>query len=109
MSSNKSQTRAFICPHCGRPATGEIVGEAVWDGFEGEETVNPPVEWAMLQCKRCDQPTVQIREDYGYGFDEDEPGVVYPAPRSISRSIPAPLRREWDEARICLEAKANAA
>lgn len=62
-----------------------------------------------MQCEHCWHPIVQIREDYGQGFDQDDPGVVYPEPHRISPSIPWPLRREWEEARACLDAKAYTA
>jgi hypothetical protein len=55
-------------------------------------------------------PTLQVREDYGRGFsDDDHPATVYPASPQISPSVPAPLRREWDEAQICFRAKAYSA
>jgi hypothetical protein len=50
---------------------------------------------------------VQAREDYGIGgFEFDEPAIVYPAPRRLSYIVPEPLRREWEEARTCFDAKA---
>lgn len=102
--------RAMLCPHCSHPTTAEVRGRAVWDGF-GEEGVpeGPPVEWVFLQCERCRHPSLQIREDFGRGFGEDDPGFVYPAPHRLSPRVPAPLRREWNEAKTCLESKAYAA
>jgi hypothetical protein len=52
---------------------------------------------------------VQVREDYGEGFEYDEPVVVYPAPHGISPNVPQPLRREWSEARKCFDSKAYTA
>jgi hypothetical protein len=101
--------RAFLCPHCERPASAVTKGVALWDGWEGEDPVNPPVQWRLVQCDRCDQPTLEIREDYGEGFDVDEPGIIYPAPRRLSNNVPSGLRREYAEAQICLGAKAYAA
>lgn len=103
------EPRTLICPHCGKPVSASVVGEAIWDGYDGDQPVNPPVEWTMVQCPRCRQPTVQIREDYGGGFDDDEPAVAYPAPQRLSWSVPEPLRREWTEARSCFDAKAYTA
>ena len=101
---------AMICPHCGKPANAEVRGKAVWNGIDLDgEHVNPATEWALVQCSECRLPSVQLREDYGRGFGDDEPMIVYPAPHRISPSIPAPLRREWEEARTCMDAKAYAA
>ncbi|MEX5634131.1 DUF4145 domain-containing protein [Parafrankia sp. FMc2] len=49
---------------------------------------------------------MQIREDYGGGFDEDDrPLTVYPAARQLSTLVPHTLWREWDEARTCFRNK----
>jgi hypothetical protein len=100
---------SFICPHCHEPTTASVRGEAVWDGFAGEEAVNPPTEWRLLQCTHCWHPCLQAREDYGGGFGDDDPIVMYPAPQRISPAVPQPLRNEWEEARTCLDAKAYTA
>jgi hypothetical protein len=103
-------TRAIACPHWERPSTAEIRGIAVWHGRDVHgDPVNPPVEYALIQCARCDDAALQIREDYGGGFDEDNPIIVYPRRRQLSWSVPEPLRREWQEAVTCFEAKAYAA
>ena len=81
----------------------------MWDGYEGEIIVNPPVEWRLVQCTACWHPSLIAREDYGGGFQGDEPMVVYPASQRISPSVPQSLRREWEEARVCLDAKAYTA
>lgn len=96
---------SLLCPHCQKPATASVRGSAVWDGYEGDKSVNPPVEWRLVQCTSCWQPSLQAREDYGRGFDDDDPVAIYPAPQRISPSIPQPLRREWEEARACFDAK----
>jgi hypothetical protein len=105
-----SKPLAMICPECGKPATANVKGKAVWSGrnLDGEP-VNSPCEWALVQCSNCALPSVQLREDYGRGFGDDDPVVVYPAPPRLYRSVPVELRREWEEARICFEAKAYAA
>jgi hypothetical protein len=54
-------------------------------------------------------PSVEIREDYGGGFEVDEPVIVYPAPHRISPDVPSELRREWEEARACFSSKAYTA
>lgn len=100
---------SFICPHCHEPASASVRGEAVWDGYENDQPVNPPVEWRLVQCTNCWRPTVQLRENYGQGFEEDHPTVVYSAPPKISSRVPLSLRREWEEARTCFDAKAYTA
>lgn len=73
------------------------------------EPENPPVQYDLVQCGRCNQISLEIREDYGNGFSDDEPVTVYPAPQRLSWTIPDPLRSEWEEARRCFKAKAYAA
>lgn len=85
-------------------------GIAVWDGRDPNgEPMNPPVEYALIQCGKCGEVAVQIREDYGRGFDEDDAVFVYPRQRQLNWAVPEPLRREWDEALACFAAKAYAA
>ena len=83
----------------------------MWDGFDPDtgQVVAPAAEYVLIQCDRCGVPSVQVREDYGRGFEDDEPEIVFPAPRRLSRNIPRPLRRDWEEARTCFDAKAYTA
>jgi hypothetical protein len=105
-SREPKKTWPFICPHCEQASTAVVCGKAYWSGGDH----GPPVEWTMVQCERCSQPAVQLREDYGGGFAEDgHPMTIYPAPIRLSTSIPADLRREWEEAQTCFQAKAYAA
>lgn len=102
--------RALICPHCGRPSAAAVRGTAIWHGYGADgQPQNPPVEYALVQCDQCGDVSLQAREDYGRGFDEDDPAFLYPAPRRLNWIIPDELRREWEEARTCLDAKAYAA
>jgi hypothetical protein len=106
----KEVRRTLICPHCGKPVSAGVKGVAVWSGMgTNGEGLGPPAEWALVQCSKCRLPSLQVREDYGRGFEDNEPVFVYPAPQRISSSVPASLRREWEEARACLDAKAYAA
>lgn len=103
------ETRAFICPHCERPATANVQGKAVWSGHNPHtgDQENPPTEYALIKCQRCGSVSVQAREDYAIGgFEIDEPVIVYPTPRQLSYIVPQPLRREWEEARTCFDTKA---
>ena len=98
------EIRAFICPKCSEPSKSPIYGRCV--AFNPEECL--PYEFSLLQCTHheCQQPIVQIREDFGQGSDADTPAIYYPAPRRLSAAVPAPLRKAFDEARTCFEAKA---
>lgn len=112
-SDDTQKSWPFICPHCEQPSSALVCGKAVWDGYGADNhSTNPPVEWTLVQCHRCFQPTLQAREDFGMGggFGDDEhPATVYPAPHYLGGDVPAGLRREWEEARTCFEAKAYAA
>jgi hypothetical protein len=102
----------FICPNCETASNGLLVkGVAVWGGYDArDEMENPPIEWTLVQCRRCLQPTLQVREDFGDGFSGDEhPATIYPAPRRLPADVPPGLRREWEEARACFDAKAYSA
>lgn len=81
---------------------------AVWDGWNKEHSkpINPAVEYALVQCSECAEVSLQVREDFGMGFDGDSPGVVYPAKRRLSMDVPEPLRREFEEAQDCFSVKA---
>jgi Domain of unknown function (DUF4145) len=102
--------RVIVCPHCERATAAKVKGEAVWSGINREgEHIDPPTEWTLVQCGSCLLPSLQLREDYGGGFEDDEPIFVYPEPRRLNPDIPIALRREWEEAKTCLDAKAYAA
>ncbi|HTC71559.1 MAG TPA: DUF4145 domain-containing protein [Solirubrobacteraceae bacterium] len=105
-SPESQRTWPFICPHCEQASTALVCGKAFWPGSDD----SPPVEWTMVQCDRCSEPTIQLREDYGGGFaDDDHPATIYPAPTRLSTNIPSGLRRDWEEAQTCFRAKAHAA
>ena len=114
MSSGREQPgqpespRAFVCPQCELPALAIVRGMAFWDGWNKGQTYpeSLPTEYALVQCSECHKVSVQIREDFGQGFQDDKPGIVYPAKRSLSRDVPEPLRREFKEAQACFSAKA---
>src|SRR5437016_4409507 len=104
-SQSQAEHRAFLCPHCSRPAGAVVRGRAEY--YDPEK--GPPVEWRLVQCDTCHQPTLEVRENFGRGFDDDTPGTVYPVPHRLSPAIPTGLRREWEEAQTCFDAKAYAA
>lgn len=80
----------------------------MWDGWDKEHNkpVSPPAEYALVQCSECTEVSLQVREDFGMGFEGDRPGIVYPAKRRLSLDVPEPLRREFEEAQTCFSAKA---
>ena len=96
--------RVFICPNCGELSKSNVYGEVSMYLPES----GPPAEFALVQCshKSCQHPIVQVREDYGQGFDDDEPGIFYPSPRRLNWTVPEALRDEFSEARKCFDAKA---
>jgi hypothetical protein len=100
--------RVFVCPWCEMPALATIQGVAYWDGLNKDRTVweDPPCEYTLVQCSECRLASVQVRADYGEGFEEDSPIIAYPTPRGLSWQVPEPLRREFEEARTCFAAKA---
>jgi hypothetical protein len=107
-AEESKSVRAFLCPHCELPALASIQGVATWSGRDRAtgQPINPPTEYALVQCSQCDQVSVQAREDFGGGFDDDTPAIVYPAPRQLNWNVPIPLRREFEEAQVCFSAKA---
>jgi hypothetical protein len=94
----------FICPHCEQGSNAIVRGKAIWDGVSpADENLDPPVEWTLVQCHRCSQPTMQAREDFGGGFSEDDrPATVYPPSHRLSTAIPAGLRRDGKKHRRAL-------
>lgn len=101
------EVRAFLCPKCGEPSKSNVHGRVTaYDPDSG-----PPSEFAFLQCSHrdCMAPLVQVREDYGGGFDDDKPVFYFPSPRRLSHAVPRALRDEYAEARKCFEAKAYGA
>jgi hypothetical protein len=108
MAADESpKTWPFICPHCEQASNAVVRGQAYWQG--SDESEGPPAEWTLVQCDRCYEPTLQVREDFGGGFADDSPVTVYPTATRLSPSVPDSLRREWEEAQTCFRAKAYAA
>jgi hypothetical protein len=107
---NSDRVRAFLCPHCEKPATAQPRGVADWNGRDSDgEIVDTPTEWMLVQCSRCAMPTLEMRESIHEGWEYDDPAVVYPAPHRISPVVPRALRQEWAEAQSCFDAKAYTA
>jgi endogenous inhibitor of DNA gyrase (YacG/DUF329 family) len=106
MTDSDDKTRTLICPHCDKAAEATVRGLAVANSVStaGAEPALP-TEFAMIQCTRCQLPSIQVREDRGRGFDSDDPTVLFPAPRRLSQEVPRPLRQEWEEAQSCFRNK----
>jgi len=107
------EVRAFLCPRCGEPSKSSLHGRVESYNYEdgASEFAVGASEFALLQCSHrdCMAPIVQVREDYGRGYDEDKPGIYYPSPRRLSHAVPHALRNEFAEARKCFDAKAYGA
>jgi hypothetical protein len=95
--------RAFICPSCSQVASSRVIGR-----FVQNVSWEPPAEFALLACSsaECQAPVVQVREDFGGGYELDTPGIYFPTPRRLNPAIPEELRAEFSEARTCFDAKA---
>src|ERR1700683_4603190 len=64
----------FVCPHCEQASNAVVRGRAYWQGDDGSQ--GPPLEWTLVQCDRCHEPTLQVREDFGGGFEDDSPATA---------------------------------
>lgn len=104
----QAESRVFLCPHCEHLALGYIRGIAIYDGWEMDPPEpGPNEEYALLTCSRCGRVSLQYREDVDGNLSEGgNPVIVYPAQPLLSWGIPGPLRREFEEARACFNAKA---
>jgi len=101
------EARLVKCPTCDADRIGSVVGTAVWSGHDASgDRVNPSVEYALAQCGSCGDVSLQAREDFGLGFDGDEPFTLYPPQRILPANVPSELRKEWTEATKCFGASA---
>jgi hypothetical protein len=96
----------FICPHCQAPAVAEFCGSAEWDGYGNQGLEAFPTQWRFVQCSVCRLPSIEWREDFGAGFDADQPAFLFPSPRRLSAAVPKELAEEWREAALCFEHRA---
>ncbi|SCG75941.1 protein of unknown function [Micromonospora echinaurantiaca] len=69
----------------------------------------PDFEYTLLCCTNCREASLQVREHWVFDTPNEIPKFVYPARRQLSTDVPAELRREFEEARTCFEAKAYTA
>lgn len=100
----RQEGRAYLCPVCGEPTKSEVHGRV--EHYIPDE--GPPAEFVLLQCDHegCLAPIVQVREDWGGGYESDPPGIYYPSPRRLSLAVPREIQAEYSEARKCFDAKA---
>jgi hypothetical protein len=94
-----------MCPACKKPVmTNEL-------GIRETRTSEGPVErYSFLECISCENPLLVLQEDNGWGDGLGEPVRLWPSlSRTLSRMIPASLRREVAEAHSCFNAKAYTA
>jgi hypothetical protein len=50
----------FVCPHCEQASNAVVRGRAYW---QGDGSQGPPLEWTLVQCNRCHEPTLQWLPD----------------------------------------------
>jgi hypothetical protein len=71
--------------------------------------VGPPVQWTLVQCERCEMPSLDIHENHR-AWLRRRPPIAFRAPHQI-RSAQACLRPPGGVggSAVCLDAKAYAA
>jgi hypothetical protein len=68
---------------------------------------DPPIEYYLAKCGKCNAAGLFCREDYGSGFDADSFYRLYPAQRRQIRFIlPSIVQSSYDEAVRCESARA---
>jgi hypothetical protein len=101
----------MICPHCDLPSLQEANGNVTVPADDPENLLDFAREYTLLQCLDCREASLQVREVYNW-FDDPGPEIpkfAYPAMRQLSDEVPKDLRREFEEAQVCLNAKAYTA
>lgn len=101
----------MICPHCKLPTLQELKGKASVEADEDSSDVFlERIEYSLLQCGGCGKVSLQEQEQGILDLpDYQVVKFAYPAQRQLSESVPESLRREFDEARTCFDAKAYTA
>ena len=97
------------CCYCGRSVNATHMGEVIDHDYDH----GPASCVSLLRCDACGQALVVIQEesqDYGESFKWDEMVRVWPdGLRPLSTAVPEALRKEHQESRKCLDAKAYTA
>jgi hypothetical protein len=107
MSEEAPRPRIFLsCPWC---EAGGMLSEFGSVRYPDTAEHGPGGSAHLYRCERCQQPSVFVVEDYGTG-DIEGPFRAWPDPRRfLSVHVPDQLRREYEQARSCFEAKAYTA
>ncbi|MGK5444628.1 DUF4145 domain-containing protein [Micromonospora sp. URMC 105] len=105
----QSTQRVMICPHCECPAIQEVKGVVVVPKDDPEDHDSPDFEYTLLRCTDCREASLQVRELWFFASLNEVTKFAYPAQRQLSLDVPTELRREFEEARTCFEAKAYTA
>ena len=94
------------CSRCSAIVDAEEI--ASYDDSDREDPF--PGRWTLAKCPRCTLPLLAVQVDYGEGFANDMPARVYPPrDRTLGSSVPKSIRAAFDEATLCLKAKAYTA
>lgn len=87
-------------------ATYEDGGTYAEEGYQEE----PPGKWTLAHCPRCRLPMLVVQSDNGRGFDEDAPYRVFPPrDRQLAWTVPESIKKAFNEATVCFNAKAYSA
>ncbi|MEU7851342.1 DUF4145 domain-containing protein [Micromonospora parva] len=101
--------RVMVCPHCDCPAIQEVKGQVTVPKDDPEDHDSPDFEYTLLRCTDCREASLQVRELWLFGSLNEVTKFAYPARRQLSLDVPKELRREFEEARTCFDAKAYTA
>lgn len=100
----------MVCPHCYIPALQTDHGHAYVPKDDPEDPFQFDREYILLQCQNCREASLQVREIWWLNTPGPEvPKFAFPPQRELSTEIPESLRREFNEAQTCLNAKAYTA
>jgi hypothetical protein len=99
------------CEHCDAKVAGIVEGE--YGIFADEPGIS--IRYLLLKCPQCGSPILANQDDEDARFGRAEEGQkwsraerMYPGvtKRQLAFSVPKPIRKAFDEAVACFDAKA---
>jgi hypothetical protein len=97
--------RVLNCPHCAQASIQIVAGQAIVPRENPDDIFSEERGYTLMQCELCREVSLQVHEGVFYTANE-VPHFAYPATRKLSNEIPESLRREFEEAQSCYNAKA---